>query len=124
MSRILVTDDDPEQRELRKQLLESAGHQVALAAGSPATLRHLEHEHPDLLIMDLRLPNPGGEPDPREGLALIRRIRQVDRRMPVIVLSGWPEDLYGAPEERMVSRVVVKPVGCRDLLNLIDELTS
>ena len=25
-----------------------------------------------------------------------------------MVLSGWPDDLYGAPEERMVSRIVVK----------------
>ena len=124
MPRILVTDDDPVQLHLRRQLLEAAGHEVALACDSPATLRQLERNRPDLIIMDLRLLNTGGEPDSREGLALIRSIRQLDGRMPVVVLSGWPEELYGEPEEKMVSRVVVKPVRSRDLLNLIDELVA
>ncbi len=122
MSRILVTDDDPVQLELRKLLLEGAGHEVALACDSSATLRELERERPDVLIMDLRLVNVGGEPDCREGLDLIRRIRELDGRVPVVVLSGWPEELYGAPEEQMVSRVMVKPVGSRELLDLIEEL--
>ncbi len=122
MSRILITDDDRVQLHLHKLLLEAAGHQVAMASDSPATLRQLECERPDLLIMDLRLMNHGGTPDPREGLALIRRVRQLDGRIPVVVLSGWPDELYGAPEEQMVSRVIVKPVDSRELLGLIDEL--
>jgi hypothetical protein len=42
----------------------------------------------------------------------------------VVVLSGWPEELYGEPEEQMVSRVIIKPICSRDLLNLIDELVA
>jgi hypothetical protein len=42
----------------------------------------------------------------------------------VVVLSGWPEDLYGEPEEEMVSRIMVKPAGMRLLLETIAELTS
>ncbi len=72
--------------------------------------------------MDLRLLNARGQPDSREGLALIRTIRELDARMPLVVLSGWPEELYGEPEEQMVSKVIVKPICSRDLLTLIDEL--
>ena len=67
----------------------------------------------DLVIMDLRFPNATGEPDAGEGMELIRRIRELGCVMPVIVLSGWPEDLYGQPEERMVSRILLKPVKTR-----------
>lgn len=80
------------------------------------------HHGCDLLIMDLRFLNCAGVPDPREGRALIRRVRELDRNVPVVVLSGWPDDLYGHPEEKMVSRVFIKPVPSRELLAAIAEL--
>jgi CheY-like chemotaxis protein len=124
MPRILVADDDPQQLYLRIMLLEAGGHQVTAALGAAETLGHVEQSAPDLIIMDLRFPNATGEPDSREGLALIRRIRESGCRAPVIVLSGWPEDLYGTPEEQMVSRVMVKPVGMAVLLGAIQELVG
>jgi len=77
-----------------------------------------------MVIMDLRFPNAAGQPDSREGMALIRGIREAGYRLPVVVLSGWPADLYGEPEERMVSRIMVKPVGIPVLLKMVAELTS
>jgi len=71
---------------------------------------------PHLLMMDLRFP------DTRVGLALIRRIRELGSTLPVIVLSGWPEELYGMPEEAMVERILVKPIGAGDLLSAIAAL--
>jgi hypothetical protein len=40
----------------------------------------------------------------------------------LVVLSGWPDDLYGTPEEKMVSRVMLKPVPSQALLAAIAEL--
>lgn len=122
MPRILVADDDPQQLNLRKLLLESRGHQVETALCASETLRHLRHGSADLVIMDLRFPNAAGRPDSAEGKALIRGIRELGCRAPVIVLSGWPEDLYGQPEEQMVSCIMVKPVGMTVLLKAIQEL--
>ena len=122
MPRLLVADDDPQQLGLRKLLLESSGHTVDVALCVSETLRHVEQGTADLVIMDLRFPNADGEPDAAEGLALIRGIRALGCRVPVIVLSGWPENLYGQPEERMVSRIMVKPVGVATLLEAIHDL--
>ena len=119
-----MADDDPDQLAVHQTLLEAFGHEVVVAACPSEALRHLERSAPGLVIMDLRFPNAAGQPDPREGMALIRRIREAGYRLPVIVLSGWPEDLYGAPEERMVSRIMVKPVEIPVLLETIAELTS
>ena len=124
MSRILVSDDDPVQLNLRKRMLESAGHNVAVALDPPGTLRQMERQMPDLLIMDLRYPNGSGEPDSREGMALIRSIREQGCVAPVVVLSGWPEQIYGQPEEGMVSRVMVKPVPSAELLQAVEELVG
>ena len=57
-------------------------------------------------------------------MALIRRIRDLGYRAPVIVLSGWPEDLYGQSEERLVSRILAKPVSARELLDTIRDLLA
>lgn len=57
-----------------------------------------------------RVPNVAGQPDFREGMALIRRVREAD--------------LYGEPEEEMVSRIMVKPAGIRAPLGTIEEFTS
>ena len=124
MSRILVVDDDAVQLDLRKRLLEIAGYQVEIALGARQTERHLENAPTDLVILDLRFPNALGEPDAQEGLALIRRIRDLGCRVPLIVLSGWPEDLYGEPEERLVSCILVKPVKPREFLDTIRGLLA
>ena len=124
MARILVADDDLDQVTLRKSLLEAGGHEVSVALQTSSTVLHVERGETDVVIMDLRFPNCDGEPDSAEGLALIRRIRELGCRAPVIVLSGWPEDLYGQPEEQMVSRVMVKPVSMQDLLGTIAEVLA
>jgi len=124
MSRILVADDDVIQLDLRRQLLEIDGYEVDIAFTAAQTVHLLEKRPPDLLIVDLRLPNQNGEADAREGLALIRRIREIALRVPILVLSGWPEDIYGQPEEELVSRVLLKPVRTPDLLRSIRDLLN
>ena len=124
MSRILVAEDDLVQLRLRKMALELAGHEVMVAVDAPGALRCLDLNRPDILLMDLKLPNAEGEPDSGEGMALIRRIRELGCSTPVVVVSGWPEQIYGEPEERMVSRVMVKPVTTRELLQAIAELVG
>lgn len=119
-----MADDDPDQLAAYKTLLQAFGHEVVVAACPSEALRQLEPSAPGLVIMDLRFPNAAGRPDPREGMALIRGIRQAGCRSPVVVLSGWPDDLYGEPEEEMVSRIVVKPVEIPVLLGIIEELTA
>jgi CheY-like chemotaxis protein len=123
MSRILVVDDDATQLELRKVVLEASGFEVVLAIQPSGALEQLQRGC-DLVMMDLRFVNRAGVPDPQEGLALIRGIRQLNARVPVLVLAGWPDDIHGTPEARMVSQVMMKPVPTRDLLSAIAGLTG
>jgi CheY-like chemotaxis protein len=117
MAHILVADDDIDQIGMQRRLLEAFGYEVDTASSPAETLRELERSRPDLIIVDLRFPRAA------DGLGLIRGIRQTGCRMPVIVLSGWPDDLYGTPEQQLVSRIVVKG-SVRELLRVIAELLA
>ena len=122
MFRILAADDDPMQLDLRKMLFETAGHEVVGTVSVRATARAVQRGNIHLVVMDLRFPNEDGEGDPREGMQLIRRIRELNATVPIIVLSGWIEDIEGQPEEQMVSRVMTKPVKPEVLLEAAREL--
>src|SRR5580700_553375 len=117
MAHILVADDDGEQVALQRKLLEALGHEVDTAVSPTAALQELEQRRPNLIIVDLRFP------DAADGLGLIRAIRETGCLLPVIVLSGWPDDLYGTPEEQLVTRVLVKG-RVRELVQAIAELLA
>ncbi len=117
MPRILIADDDLVQLDLCKLLLESAGHQVRAALSAVQTLSEAAFAWADLLILDLRFP------EAEHGLALIRDLRESGCQVPILLLSGWPDDLFGRPEEQLVSAVLVKPVPPADLFAAIDRVT-
>jgi CheY-like chemotaxis protein len=111
--RILIADDDLAQLGMRKLMLECAGHQVRAALTVNDALRQAVAGWAEVLILDLCMPAA------EDGLSLIRDIRRSGCATPIILLSGWPEDLDGQPEEAMVSRVIVKPAASAHLLEAI-----
>jgi CheY-like chemotaxis protein len=118
VARLLVVDDDHTQVELRKMLLETAGHEVWVATSAGEALRLLTEQSPDLLLMDLGLPAI------RDGLQLIRGARLLPSRVKIIVVSGWPLELFERPEQKMVDNVLTKPVRFHDLLEAVREALS
>ncbi|MFN7993542.1 MAG: response regulator [Bryobacteraceae bacterium] len=118
MSLLLLVDDDAQQLTIRKLLLEAAGHQVTVAEDAPEARRLLEELKPDVLVMDLRLPKL------KDGLSLIRCVEQNGLAARIIVLSGWTEDLYDHPEEKLVSRVLGKPIRHEHLMEAINAVVS
>ena len=114
MAHILVADDDAEQIAMHRRLLETLGYQVSTAQSREEALQEFARERPAVVVIDLRLPLVS------DGLDLIREVRQRDGAVPVIVLSGWPDDIYGTPEEPLISRILVKG-NVRNLLQTIAE---
>ncbi len=78
---LLIIDDDDVVRESLAAYLEDSGFKVTQATNGLEGLKVFEHQLPDLVICDLRMPQ-------MDGLELIRRIRQMAVETPVIVLSG------------------------------------
>jgi len=87
MTRILVVDDDHEIVRLVKAYLEKAGFHVLTAFNGESALHTLRRESPDLLILDLMLPD-------RDGWDLTRLIRSdaALSDLPIIMLTARVED--------------------------------
>lgn len=118
MCSVLIVDDDTQQLAIRKLLLEAAGHEATVADSAPEAERLLEELRPDLLLMDLRLPKLA------DGLSLIRSVGERRLTAKIIVLSGWTEDLCDLPEEKLVSRVLGKPIRHERLVAAINAAVS
>jgi CheY-like chemotaxis protein/predicted Ser/Thr protein kinase len=81
--RLLIADDDPEQRRALRALLERLGYEVEEAEDGRAALEMVERRAPDLVLTDLTMPE-------LDGFELLRRLKTADhsRDIPVIVVSG------------------------------------
>jgi DNA-binding response OmpR family regulator len=105
---VLVVDDDAELRELVRDVLVEHGYDVDECADGDGALERIDARRPDLVVLDLGLPQMGG-------LDVLRSIRQ-SSNLPVIVLTG-----RGAEADRIVGLemgaddYVVKPFSPREL---------
>jgi two-component system cell cycle response regulator len=86
-SRILVVDDDPAMRQTLALLLGEQGFAVTTAADGHGLLRELERETPDLVLLDVLMPE-------LDGFELLERVKQDDRwaALPVIMVSSLPTE--------------------------------
>jgi CheY-like chemotaxis protein len=83
MARILVVDDEPDQRFLLRRVFERAGHEVTDAIDGAAALRAAREARPDLVVTDMMMPVMGGA-------ELIRCLRSepATAGIPIVVASG------------------------------------
>ena len=81
--RILIVDDDSETAELRSVVLGAAGHSVETLGSSVQAMDQLERTRPDLLIVDIMMPE-------LDGLELTKRVRENAKliRLKIIVMSA------------------------------------
>jgi two-component system KDP operon response regulator KdpE len=80
MIRVLVVDDEPQILRALRINLAARQYDVVTAGTGTAALQAVEEEHPDLLVLDLGLPDI-------DGVEVIKRLRGWTN-VPVIVLSG------------------------------------
>ncbi|OQC35159.1 MAG: Transcriptional regulatory protein ZraR [Acidobacteria bacterium ADurb.Bin051] len=110
---ILVTDDDPAQRSLLREVLEGEGYRVELAADGPACLAVLERERPAAVCLDQRMPGPSG-------LEILPRIHERYRDLPVILLTGVSDvDMVVQAMQLGAFDYLAKPVELARLLTVI-----
>jgi two-component system phosphate regulon response regulator OmpR len=99
-TRILVVDDDLRLRELLNRYLTEQGYTVRAVPDGNEMNRWLARERYDLMVLDLMMP---GE----DGLSICRRLRGLDEKMPIIMLTAKGDD---------VDRIVGLEVGADDYL--------
>ena len=81
MSKVMLIDDDESMRLLIGQLVEREGHEFCCASNGVDGLEMLRRERPDLLILDVMLPDING-------FELCQTIRSEGRRVPIMFLTA------------------------------------
>lgn len=86
---ILVVDDFDDTRLLLRTWLRRKGFNVAEAEDGNEAVAAAERLHPDLIIMDVEMPE-------LDGLAATRKIRQLDgfAKVPIVAVSAYGADQY------------------------------
>jgi len=107
--RILVVDDEPNILATMQPLLKGQGYEVTSAMSGRAALAALQHEVPDVIVLDLGLPD-------MDGVDVCRQMRETTA-VPILVLSarGAEGDKVAALDAG-ADDYVTKPFGAEELL--------
>ncbi len=108
MVKLILIEDDGGVRDYFKSVVSRMGYELLTAADGPEGLALIGKETADVIMTDLNMP---GEPN---GMALVRRIRELRPETPLIVVSGYPT------KERLDE---CKALGIEDFLTKPFEMT-
>jgi two-component system, sensor histidine kinase and response regulator len=120
--RILLVEDNRVNQVLAVRLLEKRGHEVAVAGNGRAALEALENQTPDLVLMDVQMPE-------MDGLQATAAIRQGElkngKHIPIIAMTAHA--MTGDKERCLQAGMdgyLSKPLRTEDLFLAIEEVLS
>jgi len=114
MLKVLIVDDDEPTRAGLAMLLMDAGFEVIAASTVPVAIKLLADEHPNLLLVDIRLGD-------YNGLHLVAMRRDP---IPAIVLTGFADPAIEADARRLGAEFLLKPIAPAALTALVKRLLS
>ncbi len=119
--KVLCIEDEPEMIDLVKLILERKGFQVVGAVGGREGLKSIRREKPDLVLLDLMMPDV-------DGWEVYRQMRAEEalKDIPVIVVTAKAHNIDKVLGLRIVkvNDYLTKPFGPQELLNSIEKVLS
>lgn len=114
--RVLLVEDDDDNRELMAEVLASAGYDVVSASSGAEGLKTLAERSVDVVVTDVGMPGMGG-------LEVARAAKQIAPTVPVVVVTGWAEreDIASA-RGKDVDAVLIKPVDPDALTSAVSDV--
>jgi two-component system response regulator MprA len=115
--RVLVVDDDPPLRRMLARTLAAEGFDVTVAADGGAALVAAERSAPDVIVLDVAMPD-------FDGLSVCRRLRSKGLPTPILMLTARdavPDRVAGL--EAGADDYLVKPFAVRELIARLRVLT-
>lgn len=113
---VLLAEDNDFNRLLIYKVLSQAGARVITATSGTLALELFQREKPDLVLMDVHMPQ-------MDGIEATREIRRLDRHTPIIALTAnvMPHE-HQALKHAGVNTVMLKPVKLPELFAQLDRL--
>ena len=103
-------------RDLYVEILQMKGHTTSDFATAEDALAEWKKDVYKLIICDLGLPG-------MNGWEFISKIREMDSNIPIIVLTGWGNEIGKEKAKELdVQKVLAKPVSLEELMEIINDL--
>jgi len=80
-AKVLIIDDEESVRSALRMIFEYEGYECMLAANGAAGLKIAEKDEPDLVLLDIKMPQ-------MDGMEVLKQLRQSQPSLPVVILSG------------------------------------
>lgn len=114
-ARILVIDDEADVRELLRDILSDAGHEVEMAHNGSEGVELFKKQSYDLVLTDLGMPV-------MSGWEVAENIRCINKSVPIALITGWNVVLDDAAMHSSgINLIVHKPFQVDQVLNLVKE---
>lgn len=114
---ILIVDDNIDNLDLTRILLESEGFEVRVAESAEAALQKLRTYHPRLILMDIQLPG-------MDGLELTRRLREQPDWQDAIIVALSAYAMKGDAEHAQTAGCdgyITKPIDTRTFVGVVQK---
>lgn len=110
--RVLIVDDEADIRATVAAMLEIEGYSVAEAANGADALVAIEHDPPDIILLDMRMPI-------LDGWGFAAELRRRNHVIPIVVMTAARDAAHWAAEVAAAT-FVAKPFGYDDLLAAVE----
>jgi two-component system, cell cycle response regulator DivK len=118
--KVLVIEDESDLRKFSSWVLEAEGYLVLQAADGETGIKIARQEHPDLVLLDIRLPD-------RYGWSILEEIKasQHLKDIPVVIFTASADVVYKSRAEKMGAvDYLVKPVSAETLRECIKRIVT
>ena len=117
--KVLVVDDEPDTLELVKLVLESAGFDAILVNNGAEALAMIDHEKPDLVLLDIMMPD-------MDGWDVFRKIKERNPTIPIAILTAKAQNIDKLLGLHVLKAddYITKPFGKNELIGKVRKLTG
>jgi DNA-binding response OmpR family regulator len=125
MKKVLLVDDDVDFCEATKLLLESKGFDVVLAYGGREGLEKTRTEKPDLVILDVMMPEMNGY-----DVCVVLKADPEMKKIPTILLTAVDQEIFRTHYTQHMGLMteaddyIAKPVESTELVKRVEELLN
>ncbi|NJD51813.1 MAG: response regulator [Candidatus Methanoperedens sp.] len=117
--KVLIVDDEPDTLELVKLVLESGGFEAVLANNGKEALAQIATLRPDLVLLDIMMPD-------MDGWDVFRKMKERDPGIPIAILTAKAQNIDKLLGLHVLKAddYITKPFGKNELISKVRKLTG
>lgn len=113
VKQLLIVDDQPGIRTLLKELFSKDGFETREAASGDEALKQIREKRPDLVILDVKIPD-------MDGIDILKEIKQYDKTIKVIMMTAYGElNVMNEVVREGAADYFLKPFDIHDIRSLV-----